>query len=125
MAAGVCNLLIQQGETFSRVITITDDQAIPVPINLTGYTARASIRPTADSTTTTATFVCTFATDRSTGVITISLTDTVTSGIPTTGKTAYDKLAKFQWDMEIVSAGGLVTRLLNGAVEVSPEVTRG
>lgn len=124
MAAGVCNLLIQQGETFSRTITITDNQTVPVPINLTGYTARASIRPSADSSTITASFVCTFAPDRTTGVIVISLTDTVTSGIPTTGKTAYDKLAKYQWDMEIISAGGVVTRLLNGLVEVSPEVTR-
>jgi hypothetical protein len=52
------------------------------------------------------------------------LTDTITTGIPTTGKTAFDKLAKYQWDMEIITAGGVVTRLLNGAVEVSPEVTR-
>jgi hypothetical protein len=124
MAAGVCNLLIQQGETFSRTITITDNQAIPVPINLTGYTARASIRPAADSSTKTCDFVCTFATDRATGVIVISLADTVTSAIATTGKTAYDKLAKYQWDMEIISSGGVVTRLLNGSVEVSPEVTR-
>jgi hypothetical protein len=124
MAAGVCNLLIQQGETFTRTITLTDNQLVPVPINLTGYTARAQIRPTADSSTITATFVCTFAVDRATGVITISLADTVTTAIATTGKTAYDKLAKYQWDMEIISSGGVVTRILNGAVEVSPEVTR-
>jgi hypothetical protein len=123
MAAGVCNLLIQQGETFSRVITITDNQVVPVPINLTGYTARASIRPTADSSTITANFICTFDPNPALGKITISLTDTITAGIPTTGKTAFDKLAKYQWDMEIVT-GSTVTRLLNGAVEVSPEVTR-
>ncbi len=124
MAAGVCNLLIQQGETFSRVITITDNQTIPVPINLTGYTARASIRPTADSTVKTCDFVCTFDADRATGRITISLTDTTTSAIATTGKTAFDKLAKYQWDMEIITADLKVTRLLNGQVDVSPEVTR-
>ena len=124
MAAGVCNLLIQQGETFSRVITITDNQAVPVPINLTGYTARASIRPTADSATVTATFTCTFDADRATGRITISLTDAETTALTTVGKTAFDKLAKYQWDMEIVTAGGIVTRLLNGMIEVSPEVTR-
>jgi hypothetical protein len=124
MAAGVCNLLIQQGETFSRLITIKDGQTVPQPINLTGYTARASVRPTADSTTITCAFLCTFDPDRATGKITISLTDTQTSAIPTTGKTAYDKYAKYQWDMEIVDSLGSVIRLLNGGVEVSPEVTR-
>lgn len=124
MAAGICDLLIQQGETFSRTITLTDNQTVPVPINLTGYTARASIRPTADNATVTADFVCTFDPDRTTGVIVISLTDTVTAGIATTGKGFFDKLAKYTWDMEIVSAGGAVTRILNGIVNVSPEVTR-
>jgi hypothetical protein len=124
MPAGIANLLIQQGETYSRVITITDNQVVPVPINLTGYTARASVRPSADSSTITANFTITFDPDRATGRITISLTDVETAGIPTVGKTAYDKLAKYQWDMEIISAGGTVTRLLNGMVEVSPEVTR-
>jgi len=124
MAAGVCDLLIQQGETFSRVITITDNQVIPVAINLTGYTARASIRPTADSATLTVAFTCTFDADRSTGRITISLTDTQTSAISTVGKTAYDKLSKYVWDMEIIDADLKVTRLLNGSVTVSPEVTK-
>jgi len=124
MPAGIANLLIQQGETFRRVITITDNQTVPVPINLTGYTARASIRPTADSSTVTASFTIAFDPDRATGRITISLTDSETTAIPTPGKTTFEKLAKYQWDMELITAGGEVTRLLNGAVEVSPEVTR-
>jgi hypothetical protein len=124
MPAGIADLLIQQGETFSRVITLKDNQTVPVPINLTGYTARASIRQTADSSSVTADFVCTFDPDRSTGIITISLSDAVTTAISTAGKADYSKLAKYTWDMEIVSASGVVTRILNGTVTVSPEVTR-
>ena len=124
MPAGIADLLIQQGETFTRIITLKDNQVVPVPINLTGYTARASIRTTADATTVTATFLCTFDPDRLTGRITISLTDAETSLLPTVGKTDYSKLAKYTWDMEIVSPGGIVTRILNGTITVSPEVTR-
>lgn len=120
MSAGVANLLIQQGETFSRLITIED--SLGVPINLTGYTARAQIRLTAQSTTIAASFLCTFDADRSTGKITISLTDTQTSAITATGDT-YSVLSTYTWDLEII-VGSTVTRLLNGTVTVSPEVTR-
>lgn len=123
MAAGVCNLLIQQGETFSRIITLTDNQVVPVAIDLTGYTARAQMRTAANAADIVESFTCTISAP-TTGVIVISLTATETSAIPTVGKTAYDKVSKYVWDMEIESAGGIVTRILNGAVEVSPEVTR-
>lgn len=123
MAAGVCNLLIQQGETFTRTITLTDNQTIPAPINLTGYVARAQMRTAANATDVVESFTCTIDAPTS-GAIIISLSATETSAIPTVGKTAYDKLSKYVWDMEIESASGVVTRILNGSVEVSPEVTR-
>ena len=124
MAAGIANLLIQQGETFKRTIIVNDNQAIPQPINLTGYTARSSIRTTADASTVTVAFTCTFDPVRTTGKIYLSLTDTQTSALPTVGKTDYSKLTKYTWDMEIIDATLNVTRLLNGTITVSPEVTR-
>lgn len=123
MPAGVCNLIIEQGTSFSRTITLTDSQVVPVAINLTGYTARAQMRTAANAVDIVATFACTIAAPL-TGTIALTLTDEQTSAIPTVGKTAYDKLTKYVWDMEIESAGGEVTRILNGIVEVSPEVTK-
>lgn len=49
------------------------------------------------------------------GVITLSLTATLTAGIPAT---------RYVYDLEMISSGGVVTRLLEGYVTVTPEVTR-
>jgi hypothetical protein len=49
------------------------------------------------------------------GVITVSLTATETAALAA---------GRYVYDLEMVSSGGLVTRLLEGVVTVSPEVTR-
>ena len=36
MAAGLLNILVEQGSTFSRTLTV--EQTAGVPLNLTGYT---------------------------------------------------------------------------------------
>jgi hypothetical protein len=90
------------------------------PFDLTGYTARASIRPTADSTTELVDFTCSINSNK----ITISLTDAQTSALPTPEKQYYNKLMKYTWDLEIIDSSLKVSRLLNGLVTVSPEVTR-
>lgn len=119
MAAGVLDLYIEQGATFTRTITL--ESAPATPIDLTGYTARGKIKTGATATTSVADFVCTISAPL-TGVIIVSLTSTITAGIPTTGD-KYSSLAKYYYDIEIES-GGVVTRILNGQVTVSPEVTK-
>jgi len=122
MAAGICNLYIQQGETFSRTITITNSSTPAVPFDLTGYSARASIRQFANSPATIADFTCTI-TNILGGVLKIALTAAQTTALPTPGKTAYNDPARFQWDLELYSSTEVI-RLLNGAVDVSPEITK-
>jgi hypothetical protein len=49
------------------------------------------------------------------GVITLALTATETAALAA---------GRYVYDLELVSSGGQVTRLLEGVVTVSPEVTR-
>ena len=112
MAAGTYNILVEQGSTFSQKVTVKEDGS---PRDLTGYSARAQIRPTRTSTTLTATFTCTIATP-SNGEILMELSPSVTAAI-TDGR--------YYYDLEIYSSGdSIVNRLLQGEVTVSPEVTR-
>jgi hypothetical protein len=105
---------ILQGATFERVIRWKADGD---NVNLAGYTARMQIRSTAASATTT----LSLTTENSrialgaAGTITLSISATDTAAI-TAGRYVYD--------LELVSAGGIVTRLLQGVVTVSANVTR-
>ena len=114
-----CNqhdLCIPQGATFSRVIRYKADGA---NVDLSGYSARMHIRPTAASNT--LTLALTTGQDGritlggSAGTITLSISATDTAAI-TAGRYVYD--------LELISAGGIVTRLLQGVVTVSANVTR-
>jgi hypothetical protein len=111
MAATV-NLTVDQGSTWSQDVqwkTGTPATAV----NLTGYTARAQVRRTASAADVVVSLTC--AITAATGTTTLSLTAAQTSAL-TAGRYVYD--------LELVSAGGLVTRLCQGAFVVSAEVTR-
>lgn len=124
VTAGVADLSLGGTITIDKPLTEMVEAGASVQVfssyDLTGFSARASIRPTADSTTLTVAFTCLIVSNQ----ITISLTDTETSAIPTVDKQKYSQLAKYTWDLEIEALDGTVTRLLNGIVTVSPEVTR-
>ncbi len=51
MSAGTHNFTIEQGTTFELPLIWKDSQTPPVPINVTGYTARLQARETIASTT--------------------------------------------------------------------------
>lgn len=126
VTTGIADLSLGGTITLASQLLDMIDTGISVQVysvfDLTGYTARAQLRPTADSSTLTATFTCSISSPTN-GIITISLTDTQTSAIPTTGKKYYNSYGSFTWDLEIVS-GGVVSRILNDSVDVSPEVTK-
>lgn len=89
-----------------------------LPIDLSGYTARMHIRAAQAATATLlelTTENSRIALDNTLKTITLTLTATVTAAIDWTAGV---------YDLELVSAGGVVTRLLEGAVSVSEEVTR-
>lgn len=118
MAAGLYDMLCEQGATFTRTLTWSGEDGDPV--NLTGYTARMQVRKTvADTDTilelTTENGRIAFGSPLSAGKIelTISAADTA----------ALDPI-KAVYDLEMVSPTGKVVRLLQGKFTVSAEVTR-
>jgi hypothetical protein len=110
--AAVANLSIDQGATFTSDITVKDINGNV--FDLTGYTANAKMAKGYSSTRTRTVISTTFATDRTTGVLTISLTANQT--------TALDA-ERYVYDVEITSGSGSVTRVLEGIITVRPEVS--
>lgn len=88
------------------------------PVDLAGYTARMHIRASQGAAATLldlTTENSRIALDNTLKTITLTLLATVTAAITWTAGI---------YDLELVSAGGVVTRLLEGAVSVHEEVTR-
>jgi hypothetical protein len=110
--AAVANLSIDQGATFTSDITVKDMNGNV--FDLTGYTASAKLAKGYSSTRTRTTISTTFATDRTTGVLTISLT---------ANQTATLDAERYVYDVEITSGSGSVTRVLEGIITVRPEVS--
>lgn len=111
MSAGIHNFTLEQGTTFSKEITVKQDGTA---INLTGYGARSQMRSTHDSSSIALSFTASVS-NASAGKITISATDSQTSAI---------EEGIYVYDVEMESSGGVVTRLIQGRVTVTPEVTR-
>jgi len=115
MAATTYDLLIEQGASFSQVVTYKE---AGVAINLTGYTARMQVRSTLESASTIVEL--TTANSRITlggaaGTITLTISATDTAALPA-GRGVYD--------LELVSGSGIATRLLQGVCTISRNVTR-
>ena len=114
MTSNVYNFTINQGETFSKLITWRDSAG--ALINLTGYTARMDLRR--KPTDTSASLSLTTANSRivlggALGTITLSISATDTAGL--TGVYVYD--------LELVN-GSNVKRLLQGQIQIDLEVTK-
>jgi len=111
MAAGTYNFTLDQGSTFSRQLTVEDNNTA---MDLSGYTGRMQMRSTHDSDTIALSFTVTVA-NAAQGKLNISASATSTASI-TEGIYVYD--------LEIESSAGTVTRLMEGNITVTPEVTR-
>ena len=116
MAAGIYDIIIEQGADWRLVITWKDAEGVPV--NLTGYTARMHMREKVEY----ATPFMSFTTSDSSivlggaaGTIQIKASAAVTSTV-----TAKEGV----YDLELVAPSGDVVRFLEGLVIVSEEVTR-
>jgi hypothetical protein len=118
MSAGRHDLIIEQGATFTRTVQWFQADGV-TPVNLAGYSARMMIRPSHPSATVLVSLTSTPAaglviTD-ATGVVAITITDEQTAALEA-GSAVYD--------LELESSGGQVTRLIEGDVTITPEVTR-
>jgi hypothetical protein len=106
------NLVIDQGSTFSTDLNLTDDNGDA--LNLIGYTANSQIRKWYTSINAAASFTTSINT--SSGVITLSLTSAQTSNLVS---------GRYVYDVEINdTASGEVSRIVEGIVTVTPQVTR-
>ena len=121
MAAAVYNIPpIQQGEDWSTSFQVNSSSGAK---DLTGYTGKCQIRTASKDAggKLIINIPVTFSTV-SIGVFTLALTAAQTSSIPAPGK-MYNNLSVYVYDIELVDPSGLVRRVFNGTVSISPEVT--
>ncbi len=115
MSAGIYDYTVEQGATFIRVFTWNNPNGTPV--DLTGYTARMQIRQSVVSPTY-------YYQALSGGDIVLGgSAGTITLTIPAPTSAAWTFI-KGVYDLELQSPSGIVTRLVQGNVTVSREVTR-
>ena len=112
------NLTIRQGATFQLRATVKTSAGTAV--NITGYDARMQIRRG-------------FADDDAEVLVDLTVGDGITLTTPASGildvvisadDTEDLPGGRWRYDLEIESAGGVVTRILEGNATVSREVTR-
>lgn len=129
MAAGIYDIIIEQGADWRLVITWKDAEGVPV--DLTGYTARMQVRESFASKvkifdlTTENNLISLQHQD---GVITMHVPAAVSAAVlvnPT--KTAWidgKQAQQLVFDLEMIAPDTTVTRLIQGAALFVPEVTK-
>ena len=109
--ATIQNITIDQDADYTETLTIKDSTGTVV--DLTGSTITSKLRKThLSSSATSFTTALVSATD---GTCSITLTDTVTSGLSE---------GRYVWDLTTTDGSGIVTRRIEGRATVTPSVTR-
>ena len=103
------NLVIDQGATFQTAITFADEN--DNPINFSTYTGTAQIRKHYSSSNATNFSVGL----NSSGIVTLSLTANQTANLVS---------GRYVYDLEVVDSSNVISRLIEGIVTVTPQVTR-
>lgn len=102
------NITIDQGSDFATSIDVTDDNGDPT--DLSGFTGAAQLRKHYTSSNSFA-----FSVTVANGSVTLSMNSATTANI-TSGRYVYD--------CELTSGSNVVTRIVEGIVTVTPQVTR-
>lgn len=102
------DLVVDQGSTYNTSVSLFDQYGEPLFLN--GYTCAAQIRKWYTSSNS-----ISFGTTLDNGVITLSLSSNQT-GAMTAGRYVYD--------VEVTDSSNNVSRVLEGIVTVTPQVTR-
>lgn len=115
MPAGRYSLTMEQGADFNRVLTWYSGGS---PVNLASYTARMQIR-TPDYASVIASYASPSA------IVLGTAGGTITFNVPAASNASlpYTAVGELIYDLELVSAGGVVTRLLQGRFTIMREVT--
>ena len=106
------NIVVDQGADFSTTITVRDNAGAVV--NLTNYVGSAQIRKHYTSTTAT-TMNVVFETPRTNGQVSLKLTRAQTAGLAD---------GRYVYDVEVTDGANTRSRLVEGIVTVTPQVTR-
>jgi hypothetical protein len=106
--AAKTNIVIDQGTDFNSSFTFTDEADDPIDFSI--YTANSQLRKTYTSSTS-YTFQTSLANN---GIITLSMNAATTSNLSP---------GRYVYDLE-VEASGVRSRLVEGVVTVTPQVTR-
>ncbi len=131
MLAGEYNIVVEQGSTFGRYIAIQQPDLTADPngtiyenFSLVSYTARMQIRRTVDSPT----FMLSLTTEN--GGLTINPNLSGNNGknneilITITNQQSATLSSNGVYDLEIISSGGTVSKVIRGEMILIPEVTR-
>jgi hypothetical protein len=119
--ASKVNIRVDQGSTYTHEFTWIDEQT-ETEINISGYSARWQIRPSVESDT----LLLDGDTDTK-GMIEIAdgVAGLVVITIPSAISEAWDSgITEAVYDVEIESPSGESTRIAEGGITISPEVTR-
>lgn len=115
MPAGTYNTVIDQGADW--FLNFTYENPNGTPINITGYTAALQVRTSPLAKTA----VLTLTTEN--GGLVISGNQGRIEAHATATQTSAITNGKYAYDLEITGSG-VVTRLVQGTIQVSPQVTR-
>ena len=110
--ATISNIFIDQDADFATTVTIED--ATDSALDLTNYTAAATLRKSYKSSSSTS-FTVAFVNPRTSGQITLSLTDIQTGAL---------NEGRYVYDLVITDVGGEKTRVVEGIATIKPSVTR-
>lgn len=104
------NLIIDQGADYSTTINVTDDD--DTVIDLTGYTGAAQMRKHYTSVTF---YAFDVSINGPLGIVTLSMAANSTNNIPA---------GRYVYDCELTDTQGKTSRLVEGIVTITPNVTR-
>ena len=104
------NIILDQGTDFSTTINLSDSSG--TNLNLTGCSANSQMRKTFSSSNSTA-FTTALSVANST--LTLSMNNAVTAALSP---------GRYVYDVELKSSSNAISRILEGLVTVTPEVTK-
>jgi hypothetical protein len=110
----IYNVTMYQGASFDLSLTWNVNS---IPVNLTGYSSRMQVRTSYDASSTVLSLTSGsgITLGGTAGTITVAASAATTAGVST---------GQYVYDLEMVSGGSAVTRLIQGTFLVDPEVTK-
>jgi len=109
--ATISNLFVDAGSDYSNIITVSSTNG--QPLNLTGYSVASQMRKSYSSSTAYAFAASVY--DAANGKVRLQLSASNSSAIPA---------GRWLYDVEITSPSGTKTRVVEGIVTITPQITQ-